>query len=134
MGLLSARRQYHQWKNIIQCETIFTSQLSTNQNNFQQDSYHQTKTEQSTRPTKLYSSLFIPTPTHDQDPVMTSIHLPNTPQLLHHHHDLCQNITLTTHSKPCLINLIKYLINNMKYLKNNSKNNSVESKTTWRIK
>ena len=52
VDLLSARRQDHQWNTLIQCETLFTSQLSTNHNNFQQDSDVQTKTKQSTIPTK----------------------------------------------------------------------------------
>ena len=99
-------------------ETLFTSQLSTNHNKFQQESDIKTKTDQSTILTKLYSSLCISTKTNDTNPVKTSLHLLNYPQLLHHHHHLFQHINLTTHYKPCLINQIKYLGNNIKCLKN----------------
>ena len=64
------------------------------------------KTEQSTIHTKLYSSLCLYPQTNNADPVRKSIRLLNPPQLLHHHHYLYQNINLTTHSNPCLIDHI----------------------------
>ena len=51
------------------CETLFKIQLSTNFNNFQQESNLQTKTEQSTNPKKLYVYLCLPIKTHDASPV-----------------------------------------------------------------
>ena len=52
MGIISTRRQYHQWNTINECSTIFTSQLSTNRNNIQQDSYLHQTFEHNTSPTQ----------------------------------------------------------------------------------
>ena len=57
VDFISVRIQYNQQNNIIQCENIFTSQISTNYNNIQQVSGLQAKPEQSTSPTKQYSSV-----------------------------------------------------------------------------
>ena len=54
LDLLSAKRKYHQWNNLIKCYTIFTSHLSTNFKNSQQDYDLQTKRDQSTSSTKKY--------------------------------------------------------------------------------
>ena len=123
MDILSSTIQDHQWNYLIRCKNIFTSQLFTNCNNFQQDSDLLTKTEQSTRPTKLYYSLCIHPQKKNPDTVRTRLPLLNlTPLIHHHHHHLCQRISLTTHSKPCFLNLTKYLRNNIKDLKNKKKN------------
>ena len=50
VDLLSERRQYHQWYTIIKCAAVFTSQLSTNNNNIQQASDIKMKSEQYTSP------------------------------------------------------------------------------------
>ena len=52
VDIISERRQDHQWKNTFQCETIFTSLLYTNYNNFYQEFVLQTKTEKSSIPKK----------------------------------------------------------------------------------
>ena len=76
--LIYSRVQYHKHNTLIKCDTLFTSQLSTNYNNIQQESNIQTKPEQSTIPTKLYSSI-----------------------VLHH------MVIFKTQPKPCLIYVIK---------------------------
>ena len=43
MDIVSARARDNKWNTIIQCETIFTSKLSTNYNNFHQDTFIQMK-------------------------------------------------------------------------------------------
>ena len=60
MDIVSARRQDQQGKTIIQCKTIFISKLSTNYNNFYQDSVIQTKTEHYTIPTKHILLILYP--------------------------------------------------------------------------
>ena len=59
MDILSSKGQYHQQNTLIQWEAFFIRQLSTNYTNFQQEYDLTTKMEQSKKPTKLYSSLFL---------------------------------------------------------------------------
>ena len=56
----------------------------------------------------MYSSFFLPPQTHNPDPVITLFRILKPLKLLHQHHHVCQNITFKTHSKTCLINMMKY--------------------------
>ena len=112
---LSERRQDNQWNTLIQCDTIFTSQLSTNCNNLQQDSDPKTKVEKSTSPKNLSYSLCLPPKIQNPAPVITSLYLLHPPKFLHHHHNLCQKINLITHSNNIFLDMIKYLKNMIKY-------------------
>ena len=52
VGLLYEKIQNHQCNSLIQCETFFTSKLSTNYNNIKQEYYIRSKIEQYTSPKK----------------------------------------------------------------------------------
>ena len=122
VDIICTRIQDNQWNTIIQCETLFTSQLFTNYNNFQKDYNIQIKKQHYTIPKHIYSSFCIPQKTQYPDPARTLLHLRNHPQILLHHHHLCQNINLA--------NKIMYMFpwsdqifeKNTKYIFKNMKN------------
>ena len=126
ISLLYTSIHYHQWTTLIQYETIFTSQLSTNCNNFNQNSVIQTKAEQSTIPTKpifliVYPSINTWSGSSENIHIYTESTTVTTSKL-----QFCVNRLLWQHIPRNMTkyprNLIRYLKNKKKTLKNNKNN------------
>ena len=112
-----------QWTFYLKQDKIISATLKSSVNHFLQVHYLEITTtftntlilKQKKRnlQAELKNSLCIPPKSHDPDPVTISLHLLKPSQLLHHKHNMFQNITQTTRSNPSLLNLTKYLKNNM---------------------
>ena len=123
VDILSGRRKYHQWKNLIKCYNLFTSQLYTNHNNIQQASDIKTTFQSIIKSQKyIYSLLCIPPLTYAEAQLRSLLYILNPPPFMPHLRILWTNLNLKPQSNTCLPVLMQHLTNKMQILTINMDN------------